>query len=97
MPKSLGGSIKARHILGVFEERAGNHRRALKHYMIAAGYGDYNSLKKIQGLYKEGHATKEVYAEALRYYQSYLDEIRSDQRDEAAAANDRWKYYESAF
>ena len=44
----------------------------------------------------DGDATKEVYTKALRSYQAYLDEIKSDQRDEAAAADDD-EYYESAF
>jgi len=94
---ALGGCEKARYNLGAFEKRDGNHHRALKHFMIAAGDGDHNSLKAIQGYYMNGHATKEDYAKALRSYQAYLDEIRSDQRDEAAAARDEYKYYYSAF
>jgi len=30
---------------------------------------------------------------ALRAYQAYLDEIKSDQRDEAAAVSEDWEYY----
>jgi len=37
--------------------------------------------------------TKDDYAKALRAHQSYLDEVRSDQRDEAAAHSDEYKYY----
>ena len=44
----------------------------------------------------DGHATNDDYAKALRSYQAYLDEIKSDQRDMAAAAYDQYKYYESA-
>ena len=40
----------------------------------------------------EGHATKEDYAQALRAHQAYMDEIRSDQRDKAAA-DKKYKYY----
>ena len=47
----------------------------------------------IQQLYKLGHATKDDYSKALQAYQKYLDEIRSEQRDKAAAANDKYKYY----
>ena len=65
--------------------------------MIAVEGGDHYCLKKIQGMYMAGHATKEDYAKALRSYQAYLDEIRSNQRDEAAAAKDKYKYYESTF
>ena len=67
--------------------------RALKHYMIAAEGGDDISLKKIQELYTNGHATKDDYANALQSYQKYLDEIKSEQRDAAASSDDRYKYY----
>ena len=60
--------------------------RALKHYMIAAGGGLDNSLKEIQELYTNGHAAKDDYATSLRAYQAYLVEIKSPQRDKAAAA-----------
>ena len=39
----------------------------------------------IQKLYKDGHATKDDYAKALKAYQAYISEIKSDQRDAAAA------------
>ena len=60
------------------------------------------SLKIIKLMYREGEATKDDYTKALRSYQEYLDEIKSDQRDKAAAsniniANGRYKYYESGF
>ena len=89
---AMQGSVYARHNLGVFEDHAGNWDRAIKHYMIAAGGGDNESVKNIQQLYRDGHATKEDYTKALRAYQSYLDEIRSDQRDQAAVARNS-KYY----
>ena len=43
-------------------------------------------------MYTSGHATKDDYAKALREYQTYESEIKSLQRDEAAAFNDDWKY-----
>ena len=43
-------------------------------------------------IYKYGDATKDNYANALRSYQAYLDEVKSEQRDKAA---DRYRYYES--
>ena len=67
--------------------------RALKHYMIAAGSGQSESLKAIQELYSNGLATKDDYMAALRAYQAYLEEIKSEQRDEAAVVSDRFKYY----
>ena len=62
--------------------------------MIAVEGGDHDSLKMIQQMYKDGDATKDDYAKALQAYQAYLDEIKSDDRDEAAAYSDRYKYYE---
>ena len=89
----MGGDAAARHILGIFEEEAGNMDRALKHHMIAARDGYSKSLKRIQESYSEGDATKEDYMKALQSYQAYLGEIKSKQRDEAAAADDQYRYY----
>ena len=88
-----GGDEVARHNLGCAEARVDNWDRATKHWLIAAGDGYDDSVKHIQLLYKAGYATKDDYASALQNYQAYLDEIKSDQRDTAAAADDRYKYY----
>ena len=88
-----GGVVKARHNLGNSETRAGNWDRAIKHYMIAVGGGDNDSVKRIQQLYMDEHATKEDYIKALIAYQKCIDESRSDQRDKAAAFHDRYKCY----
>ena len=91
---AMRGHVSARHKLGFAEVRAGNWDKALKHYMIAVGDGHNNSVKSIQLFYEGGYATKEDYTNALRAYQKYLDEIRSEQRDEAAALHeDVFKYY----
>ena len=56
---------------------------------------DFNmSLLVIQDLYCKGKATKDEYAKALRSYQAYLNEVKSIQRDEAAAAREDYKYFE---
>jgi len=57
--------------------------------------GDFYSLKTIKDLYSKGYATKDDYAKALRSYQAYLNEVRSDQRDEAAVSKRGWIYFES--
>ena len=94
---AMGGHAYASCNLGAYEVKKGNMERALKHLMFAAKEGDSDSLKNIKVLYSEGLATKDDYAKALRSYQAYLEEIRSDQRDEAAAFRDDYKYYESGF
>jgi len=90
---AMKGSVFARSNLGIIEHRSGNMDRALRHYMIAVRSGYSKSLEEIQDLYSDGHATKEDYAKALQLYQGYLGEIKSAQRDKAAAANERYRYY----
>ena len=90
---AMGGSVFARHNLGVNEEIAGNIDRALKHIMIAVSGGASLSLDMIKELYLVGRATKNDYTKALQFYQAYLSEIKSKQRDEAAAANEDNRYY----
>ena len=92
---AIGGDVRARHDLGVFEcINAGNINKALKHFMIAVGSGSNESLKKIKQLYLDGYATKDDYAKALKAYQTYQSEIKSVQRDKAAAYDQLFKYYE---
>ena len=90
---AMGGHVGARYNLGVDEDINDNMDRALKHWMIAVGFGCRKSLDSIKRLFTEGDATKEDYANALRSHQAYLDEIRSDQRDKAAAFSNEYKYY----
>ena len=90
---AMGGDVDARHNLGIFEGRVGNMDRKLKHLMIAVGFGYNHSLEEIKHMCMNGEATKDDYSNALRVYQAYLVEIKSPQRDEAAAADDYFKYY----
>ena len=90
---AMGGVVKSRHNLGMFEGNAGNYGRAIKHFMIAVGGGYNDSLKMIQQMYRDGYATRDDYAKALQTYQAYLEEIKSIQRDNAAAFSDQYKYY----
>jgi len=90
---AIRGDIYARYNLGLNEEEAGNTERALKHWMVAVKAGDNDSLKEIKDMYSEGDASKEDYMKALQLYQEYLSEIKSDQRDKAAAASESYRYY----
>ena len=94
---AMEGDVVARYNLGVDEENTGNYDRALKHYMIAVRGGQTKALKEIQEMYMNGHVAKDQYANALRSHQAYLDEIKSDQRDKAAATTaklgDSCQYY----
>ena len=92
---AMMGNAVARNNLGNFERIwKGNTDRALKHYMIAVKSGNSRSLEEIKRLYTKGQATKDDYMKALQLYQAYLGEIKSKQRDEAAAANEeKCRYY----
>ena len=91
---AMGGNVDARYNLGIDEYNKGNIERALKHWMIGVEFGgDDESLKNIKKLLMRGKVTKDDYANAIRVQQAYLDVVRSDQRDEAAAFADGFKYY----
>ena len=84
---AIKGDVDARYFLGLGEEqKTGNMDRALKHYMIATEGGYSKALESIKRMYINGNATKDDYANALRLYQAYIDEVQTDQRVEAAAA-----------
>ena len=90
---AIGGDVNARYNLGLMEEDSGNMKRALRHYIIAAGSGQINSLKQIRILYTNGHATIDDDTKALRSYEEYLFEIKSRKRDKAAAFHEEYRYY----
>ena len=89
---AMDGHAIARSNLGIMEEESGNVDKAIKHYLISVEGGNKQALEIIKDLYMIGRATKDEYAIALRMYQTYLDELKSGQRDEAAAFNTDWKY-----
>jgi len=83
---AIGGHPGAGHNLGCFEGINGRYERAKKHFIIAANLGHHESLKGLMALYKEGHASKEEYADALRAYQTAVDETKSAEREKAEEA-----------
>ena len=62
--------------------------------MIAVEFGNNGSLKNIKQMFSNGHATKDDYINALKGYQAYLVEVKSDDRDKAAEYDEMYKYYE---
>ena len=104
---AVGGDAHARRNLGLNEALEGNVDRAVKHFMIAIKNGDSKSMEIIKKLYSEkiieelcsegaegGYVTKDDYTKALRLYQEYLGEIKSKQRDKAAAFNsEKYRYH----
>ena len=91
---AIGGDDSSRHNLGVYEFEKGNINRAMKHFIIAVKMGYKKSLYAIRESFFYGEMLAVDYERSLQSYQDYIDEIKSDQRDEAAAANEEDKYYE---
>lgn len=83
---AIGGHHMARHSLGCKEAENRDFDRARKHWIIAANLGFHESLNNIKILYKDGHASKEDYADALRAYQAAVEATKSPEREEAEAA-----------
>ena len=83
---AIQGHAKARHNLGVYEERSGRMERAAKHLIIAANLGYDHSIQDLKNCYKEGLVRKEDFAAALRAHHAAVDATKSQPRDAAAAA-----------
>ena len=90
---AMGGDVYSRHNLGCMEGMAGKTDRALRHFMISIRNGHVKSLEMIKQIYSADLATKEDYMKVLQFYQEYLGEVKSVQRDKAAEANDQYRYY----
>ena len=82
---AIRGHPAARHNLGCLEKRHGRMDRAVKHWIIAANLGNDDSLTNVKNLYEAGYVSKEDFAAALRGYQAAIAEMKSPQREEAAA------------
>ena len=80
---AIKGDADSRHNLGAIESVAGNYELAVQHGMISAKMGYKDSLDGIKQMFKDSHATKTQYAEALREYQNAVEEMKSSQREEA--------------
>jgi hypothetical protein len=84
---AMAGSVLSRFNLGIIEADAGRLDRAIKHWLIAANCGEIKAVDNIKKAMARGHATR-----ALRGYQQWVNEVKSDQRDRAAAYSDEYKY-----
>ena len=80
---AMKGDVPSRHMLGVVEFNEGNYELAVQHLMISAKMGYEGSLNGIKDMFKDGHATKAQYAEALLGYRDAVEEMKSPQREEA--------------
>ena len=80
----MGGHEQARHFLGIEEVTKGQDKQAIKHFMIAARAGYNDSLKEVGIGYKKGLVTKDEYESTLRAHKDSQDEMKSEQRTNAA-------------
>ena len=80
---AMEGYADSRDDLGFVEYENGNHELAVQHWMISAKMGYERSLNGIKIMFKQGHATKAQYAEALVGYRDAVEEMKSPQREEA--------------
>ncbi|EJK69409.1 hypothetical protein THAOC_09335, partial [Thalassiosira oceanica] len=88
---AMQGHAESRYNLGSDEGQKGNYDRAVRHYLISAKMGDWDSIDLIKTMFARGLATKEQYAEALKGYQEAVEETKSHDRDEAKAYLDSRK------
>ena len=80
---AIKGHVQSRHSLGFVEYENGNYEIAVQHWLISAKMGYQSSLDDFKNMFKEGHATKAQYAEALLGYRDAVEEMKSPQREEA--------------
>ena len=84
---AMAGHVAARHNLGVMEGKGGNHHRSMKHFVISASVGHDDSLKAVQYGYRMGFVTKYDFEKTLRAHKKSRDELKSELRNKAAAAD----------
>ena len=82
---AMRGCAHARNNLARLELEAGNHHRAMKHFILAARAGDKDALDAVKHGFMSGFVTKDEYANTLRANKKIQDEMKSDTRDKAAA------------
>ena len=82
----------ARYNLGCKEGNAGNTSRAVRHWMMSAGAGFDLSLEAIRKGFMAEAITKDDFEKALRAHKEAKDEMKSDQREAAAAYQNQMHY-----
>jgi TPR repeat protein len=92
---AMAGCVTSRFNLGVLEFNAGRFDRATKHWLIGAISGDLNAVNGIKKVMGMGKATRDHYAQALQGYQQYVNAVRSEQQNRAAAYSEKYKYLET--
>ena len=81
---AMKGCEYARYHLGVEEYKMGKIDRAMRHWVIGATMGHKGSLDNVKAGFTKRVVTKAQYENALRGYQAYIDESKSEKRDKVA-------------
>jgi len=82
---AMKGHVEARSNLGCIEGMAGNHHRAMRHFILAARAGVERSLEGVKEMgFDRGLVAKDEYAHTLRAYHERQKEMKSDERVKAA-------------
>ena len=84
---AMGGLAEPRYNLGCMEVIAGNHQRAMKHWIITAKSGHEKALHNVKAGFVDGRfVAKDEYENTLRAYHGRHKEMKSDEREMAAAS-----------
>ena len=86
---AIGGHPAARHNLGCTEAENGRMDKAVKHWIIAATLGYDDSLEYVKLAYKNGYASKDDFAAALRGHHAAIAATKSPQRDKEEALREK--------
>ena len=81
---AMMGYVSSRNKLGAIEDIAGNHNRAMKHFILSSNAGDKISLDIVQAGFRGGIVTKGEYESTLRAFHERQTETKSDARNAAA-------------
>ena len=82
---AIQGATESRSFLGLIKLENRKCDRAVRHFLISAKMGHKGSVDSIKKMFARGLATKAQYTEALKGYQDAVEEMKSPERDEAAA------------
>lgn len=86
------GCPLSRYFLGNEEANRGKIDRAIMHWKLACEGGHPGALKSILRCVQRGTASRDDYRKSLQSYQQYLKDVKTTERDEAAAHSDHSKY-----
>ncbi len=78
---AIAGHPMARFRLGYVEAKNDRFDRALKHFIIAATLGLDRAIQELKECYKDGLASKDDFAAALRAYHAAAKAMKSPQRE----------------